>query len=398
MIDTREELINALTEAAELEHGLLCQYIFAALTMRKRPEEGLQWKQVEMIRQWEGTILKVAQQEMAHLGTVCNILIAVGGAPHIRRPNFPQPARYYPPGIEFSLQRFGDAALERFIEFERPEVEPAVLGDIAPDPLTYTRVGDLYNQIKTAITVIDEQSLFVGSATTQDQDDWTNGLRLSKVTDRPSALQAIDFIIEDGEGTPEHREHSHYASFRRIREALAAEIACHRQFDPARPVINNPLTRAHRDAPGGNIITHPDTLEIAELFNVIYNTMLLMLMQFYTFGNESPEQRAGLQAAIRQTMSSVIRPLGEILTTLPAGNTFLGQNAGPGFEIYDDLSLPTSARIAWTVLVERLSQIVNDSNRLRQKPAAPARLDFIYQNLNVLTRNMQDLMKLKELS
>jgi hypothetical protein len=29
-IVTREELINVLTEAAELEHGLLCQYLFAA--------------------------------------------------------------------------------------------------------------------------------------------------------------------------------------------------------------------------------------------------------------------------------------------------------------------------------------------------------------------------------
>jgi hypothetical protein len=29
MIDTRGELVNALSEAAELEHGLLMQYLFA---------------------------------------------------------------------------------------------------------------------------------------------------------------------------------------------------------------------------------------------------------------------------------------------------------------------------------------------------------------------------------
>jgi hypothetical protein len=42
-IDTREELINALTEAAELEHGLLCQYLFAAFSMKKHPSEDVTW-------------------------------------------------------------------------------------------------------------------------------------------------------------------------------------------------------------------------------------------------------------------------------------------------------------------------------------------------------------------
>jgi hypothetical protein len=35
LIDTREEMIYALNEAAEIEHGLMIQYLFAALTMKK---------------------------------------------------------------------------------------------------------------------------------------------------------------------------------------------------------------------------------------------------------------------------------------------------------------------------------------------------------------------------
>ena len=69
-IDTREELINALTEAAELEHGLLCQYLFAAFSMKKHPSEDVTWSQLELVRSWETHILRVAREEMAHLGTV----------------------------------------------------------------------------------------------------------------------------------------------------------------------------------------------------------------------------------------------------------------------------------------------------------------------------------------
>ena len=78
-IDTREELINALTEAAELEHGLLCQYLFAAFSMKKHPTEGATWPQLELVRSWEAHILRVAREEMAHLGTVTNLLTAIGG-------------------------------------------------------------------------------------------------------------------------------------------------------------------------------------------------------------------------------------------------------------------------------------------------------------------------------
>ena len=81
MINTREELTYALYESAEIEHGLMIQYLFAALTMKKRLDEGITGAQQDMIRKWEGQILTVAREEMAHLGTVCNLLSAIGGGP-----------------------------------------------------------------------------------------------------------------------------------------------------------------------------------------------------------------------------------------------------------------------------------------------------------------------------
>ena len=70
----------------------MIQYLFAAFTMKKRLDEGITGSQQEIIRKWESQILTVAREEMAHLGTVCNLVSAIGGSPHFRRPNFPQVA------------------------------------------------------------------------------------------------------------------------------------------------------------------------------------------------------------------------------------------------------------------------------------------------------------------
>jgi hypothetical protein len=57
MIDTREELVNALSEAAELEHGLLVQYLFAAFSMKRKVDEGITSIQQALMVDWEGAIL-----------------------------------------------------------------------------------------------------------------------------------------------------------------------------------------------------------------------------------------------------------------------------------------------------------------------------------------------------
>ncbi len=80
-IDTREELVGALAVAAELDHFLLAQYLFAAYSMKKRPSEGISERQVELARRWEGVLLAVAREEVAHLAIVVNLSTAVGMPP-----------------------------------------------------------------------------------------------------------------------------------------------------------------------------------------------------------------------------------------------------------------------------------------------------------------------------
>ena len=227
MIDTRQEIIYALNEAAEIEHGFMIQYIFAAMTMKKRLDERITGKQQELIRQWESQILSVAREEMAHLGMVCNLLSAIGGAPHFERPNFPQKAtNYYP--FDFILSRFSEESLYRFIRFELPKGEqlphPPIqlsksklfaLFPIAPDPIEYNYLGELYNKIRFGFNTINEDDLFIGPKAGQDYEYWSKRMEILNVTNRENANNVIDLIIENGEGAPGKREGSHYDTFLR---------------------------------------------------------------------------------------------------------------------------------------------------------------------------------------
>lgn len=395
MIDTREELINALHEAAELEHGLLLQYLYAALSLKRRTDEGLSAQDQALIGDWERLILRVAVEEMAHLGTVCNLLSAIGAAPHFRRPTFPQPVeKYYP--FDFQLERLNDATLYRFLCFELPVGEPppepprhlAPL-DAAPEPIAYSRVGELYTAISDGFARVP--NLFIGPPENQDEDDWGNNMSLRLVRDLPTAQAAIAAIIVEGEGTPQNREQSHYGRFLAIRAALRARS----DLDPARAVVKNPLTREHRDTADDadvNYLTHPQAKLTAELFAHVYQTMLLLLGQYYAYSGETQDQRAAVQAASRQLMSTALRPLAEQLTQMPAGDAADPRRAGPTFESFGDVTLAPALANRWIILQERLATEIADCTALAAQASGPAdplhRIGSIGESIRLIAANV----------
>ena len=394
MIDTREELIGALHQAAEIEHGLMIQYLFPALSMKKRNDEGITPPQLALTRSWEAVILGVAVEEMGHLGTVCNLLAAVGDAPRFERPNFPQTIGYYP--FPFDLVRFGDDALYRMLVFELPrgepmpepphvEVEPGLAGPelaIAPDPLTFDYVGELYEKIRDGFLAVPEAELFIGPPAAQVTDTFSVRLDLRPVGDRNSALAAIDDIIEDGEGAPAGRDTSHYGRFSAIRRAYAeAEY-----FEAARPVVRNPQTREHRGTAGpGALLTHELSMAVAELFNEVYAAALRVLQQFFAFDGETSEQREALKAAAGHLMSTGIRPIAEVLTDLPAYADGSQDRAGPPFELYDAVSVSPFLPARWTVLLERLEAC---SAAALDLGAEVPRLARVGETLSFIRRNL----------
>jgi hypothetical protein len=391
-IDTREELIGALHEAAEIEHGLMIQYLFPALSLRKDGNEGLTSAQLAITRSWEATILGVAVEEMGHLGTVCNLLAAIGDGPRFERPNFPQQIGYYP--FPFDLVPFGDDALYRMLVFELPRglpmppgphVDPAAadaqLRAVAPEPLTFDYVGELYEQIREGFAAIPESMLFIGPAAAQVTDTWSVRLDLRPVTDRESAFGAIDDIIVDGEGAPTDRSRSHYGRFLGIRTAYAQAD----YFPAARRVVWNPQTRVQRGAGQGTLLTSEPAKDVAELFNEAYACALLILQQFFAFGGETAQQREALKAAAGQMMSTAIRPIAEVLTELPALDPADDHRAGPPFELYDAVEVSPFLSARWTILLERLASTAAAALQLGSQVP---RLAAIGETMSLLRTNL----------
>ena len=107
VIEHREELIYMLCQAAELEHGIMIQYLFAAYSLKQGADEGLTAAQLETVSRWRTTVVRVATEEMLHLALVQNLLSAIGAAPHLTRPNLPAPVHHYPAGVNLMLMPFG---------------------------------------------------------------------------------------------------------------------------------------------------------------------------------------------------------------------------------------------------------------------------------------------------
>src|SRR3954447_14154115 len=120
-LEHREALIYTLGKAAELEHLIMLQYLFAAFSLKQRESEGLTADQLAAVQRWRKTLMSIGEQEMLHLALVQNLLTAVGAAPRLARPNFPLPPSSYPAGVRIKLLPFGEAALRHFAFLERPE-------------------------------------------------------------------------------------------------------------------------------------------------------------------------------------------------------------------------------------------------------------------------------------
>jgi hypothetical protein len=121
VVGDRKELTYLLSQAAELEHGLMCEYLYAAFSLKSAAGPGLRADQLAAVERWRTMIFGIAAEEMLHWAMVQNLLAGVGSAPYVSRPHMPHQARGYPPGVQVRLLPFGEAALEHFVYLERPE-------------------------------------------------------------------------------------------------------------------------------------------------------------------------------------------------------------------------------------------------------------------------------------
>jgi hypothetical protein len=393
-IEHRDALIYMLTEAAELEHAIMCQYLFAAFSLKTSTAEGVDDRQLRAIGKWKKVVASVATEEMLHLGLVNNLLAALGAAPRVGRPNLPAAGRYFPPEIQLALVPFGERALRHFLYLERPEginrddaegfetlreAEPLVTErEIVPRPQHFTTVGELYRSIEEGLErLVDhhgEKWVFVGPERAQatPANFWWDDL--IPVTDLSSAKRALDTIVEQGEGARGHWRDAHYGRFL---EVLGEYLTMRREdptFEPARPVLAA-CVRAPVDAPSGPLVTDPVTVRVLDVFNVTYEILLYTLGRFFGHGDETDDQLQALADVAVGLMVKVLKPVGELVTTMPVGDEYPGMCAGPSFEVfYRSGYLLPHKTAAWTLLHERLLECYGFLMQSVTEYGAPAAL------------------------
>ncbi len=313
-VSWHDELVMLLHVGAEIEHGLMLQYLYAAysIDVDGAPPE---WRPA--FRRWQGSILATAREEMGHLVTVQNVLLLLGAPPNLRRRDFPWDVEFYP--FPFRLEPFSASAVAVYLFTEMPSEDelraaPRKAGAGADGALPLYdwfeaegrarmealirprairgrelhRVEDLYRAI---IDLIADRDRIPDSAFREESyraqarwDDWgrrqrpppktltpsgsedpdaaqpgdvamrnTNVL-VAPVATRREAIDALTELSEQGEGPhrggDEPREPSHFDRFLEIFREMQGLPDGIRA---ARPVAVDPTTRARGGDPSSGV-------------------------------------------------------------------------------------------------------------------------------------------------
>lgn len=263
------ELVRLLREACEVEHALMLQYLYGALSL-KPGYQRLAGTGVP----GADTLLGVAVQEMQHLASVNRLLLALDAAPNLVASEFPYEPQIYP--FEFNLEPLSPTSLAKYIYAEAPigffdgaprpadaDFARTVLAMIGPKRRP-NHVGSLYAAI---IELTHEVGQRPGMP---DLAPWRETLEAIKV-----------------EG-----ELDHFQFFRSVFVATHPAFAERRDawhlspVDPAYPTYGVPINPTAYTGHENQILA-PELRELAWLANLHYWTALLLLEQHFRFGDDA---------------------------------------------------------------------------------------------------------------
>lgn len=403
-ITTRGELLHALRHAAMIELAVMLQYLYAAFSI---PTYGAgleylrrgEWT-VEQLRLACGdggetrdkgirsSLLTVAREEMIHFLIVNNIIMAIGEPFHIPSIDFGTINNQLLVPLDFSLEPLGVGSVARFIAIEQPE---DLIGEVRREDIMssgsrecnhpYGSPSELYANIREGLQrvpnlfLVDkgrgggEHHLFLRESINAVHPDYQ-----LEVDDLASALFAIDVITEQGEGnvltsvTP--KEESHFDTFLRMSELLMTEQmkgmrGWRAPWNPAYPLARNPTL--HRGNPAKELITDPEAREVLQLFNRSYFMMFQLMRQHFGQCPDASLRRSELMNMAIEVMTGVMRPLAELLVTLPSGRR--GKTAGPSFELESPPGYLSRPDVAWRAIALRFQHLAAATRKCSLVPA-----------------------------
>ncbi|MFD9961903.1 ferritin-like domain-containing protein [Amycolatopsis sp. NPDC058986] len=371
VISTKEQLLHALYQAAAIELATMIQYLYAAYSVplhsagRQYVDRG-EWTPEQLLiacgegtQSWSngirGSLMCVAREEMMHFLAINNILMAMGRPFHLPRLNFGDINGKVCVPLEFSLEALNLASVQRFVALEQPhelieEVEGNDSTALRPDgePYQYGSLSELYAAIREGVQAVPgvflvkkgrgggAHHLFMRESVNAVHPDYQ-----LEVDDVSSAVFAIDFVTEHGEGghipSTLPAEESHFDTFLRISELLIHERAQGPNdrripWKPAYPVMRNPTLRPGN--PAMDLVTYEPARLAMTVFNRSYFMSMQLMVQHFGYSLDKSLRRSRLMNWALDIMTGVLRPLGELIVTLPSGRP--GRTAGPSFELDEE--------------------------------------------------------------
>jgi Ferritin-like len=266
------ELLRLLTVAAEIEHGLMVQYLYCAYSV-KPVYQGLVGHGAPSTHD----LIGVAVQEMQHLGKVNQLLVALGASPVMIREDFPFEPDIIP--FRLRLEPMSRPSLSKYVWCESPPGATDGAKAANAEDKAFCRllehtlgkdqrpnfVGDLYDAVMNAV----KELAATKEASLPDLNAWL------------PVLQEIKSEGEDG----------HYKFFRRTllgkHEAFGGRpdpwmLPAHDPLYPAYPLPIDPT--AYLGHP--NHIKDPLAQRLAWLGNLQYWAVLNLLSLGYTVGSQ----------------------------------------------------------------------------------------------------------------
>ena len=344
-----EDAIGLLQIAAEVEHALLVQYLYANASV-VRSTGGMSVS---------GTIRTIAVEEMGHLIAVQNLLLAIGGrnAHHFGR-DVSNP-EFLP--IPFVLEPLDRLSAAKYVVVERPKhvADAAVLARVealeqevrAATGFDPNRVGALYAAIYWLLQPSDEpfgpepftvadgfrpgwhvrpsdfQAVSEITAYATTIDEWRNfpGLIAAVVTDALTACETVHAVMAQGEGVSESDD-SHFEEFLAVLDAIEAGRVTVAPL-PCSPYVQGQPIPAD---PRAVQLTHPYTTAWGELLNLVYTHVVGCISNALTrpFGDEA---RAELIDIALTAMRPVLTLLMRQIVKLPIADSPGAPQAGPTF-------------------------------------------------------------------
>jgi hypothetical protein len=396
--------------AAEIEHVLMVQYLYAGFALGGPgvpPDHQLE------VARWQEIILGIAKEEMGHLMTVQNLLRCLGGALNLDREDFPWDSGFYP--FPFRLEPLTRRSLAKYVVAESPEPElwtgpeadeiRALAREDVGDGSLH-RVGVLYAQLRMLLedkSALRDSDFHASSFPFQaNWDEWGRGYRggargntmggpvkgtpdviLRPVASRSDAVAAVKAIAQQGEapGTGDADSLSHFARFLQIFRAFPKDGTWSPSQDLAvNPVVVMPAVddkSARIGETEGTPITHPQTRVWAQLFNVRYRALLTTLLHTFDYPSnlvaESQTTPRGL--LIHATFGEMynLRAIARFLAHMPLDEDGAIRLAGPPFQMPYTMKLPFDPPDRWRLHIDLLRASRALADRLSQQADAPQR-------------------------